>query len=175
MWFLYICGNILSIITTWGHYQCASGICYAFVLHCLSRTTGEDSDIHQQLKVEQFNCSLFSSIFSRRDNLKRHIYIYNKNGENKSIRKKETDASFTCNICDGKFSRKDNLKRHTMRTHETVFKDDRCIDVWTMCNFPGCMKSFFRRDFFHRKRLFIKNYNFIDINATLPSLHRRLK
>ena len=51
-------------------------ICYAFVLHCLSRTTGEDSDIHQQLKVEQFNCSLFSSIFSRRDNLKRHIYIY---------------------------------------------------------------------------------------------------
>ena len=150
-------------------------ICYAFVLHCLSRTTGEDSDIHQQLKVEQFNCSLFSSIFSRRDNLKRHIYIYNKNGENKSIRKKETDASFTCNICDGKFNRKDNLKRHTMRTHETVFKDDRCIDVWTMCNFPGCMKSFFRRDFFHRKRLFIKNYNFIDINATLPSLHRRLK
>ena len=50
-------------------------ICYAFVLHCSSRTTGEDSDIHQQLKVEQFNCTLFSSSFSRWDNLKRHIYI----------------------------------------------------------------------------------------------------
>ena len=54
------------------------------------------------------------------------------------------DASFTCNICDGKFSRKDNLKRH-MRTHETLFKDDRCIDVRTMCNFPGCTESFLRK------------------------------
>ena len=148
-------------------------ICYAFVLHCSSRTTGEDSDIHQQLKAEQFNCSLFSSSFSRRDNLKRHIY--NKIGEIKSIRKKETGASFTCNICDGKFSRKDNLKRHTMRTHETVFKDDRCIDVWTMCNFPGCMESFFRRDFFYRKRLFIKNYNFIDINANTAQLTQEVE
>ena len=66
-------------------------------------------------------------------------------GEIKSIRKKETNASFTCNICDGKFSRKDSLKRHIMRTHETVFKDDHCIDVRTMCNFPGYTESFFRR------------------------------
>ena len=27
-------------------------ICYTFVLHCSSRTTGTDSDIHQQLKSE---------------------------------------------------------------------------------------------------------------------------
>ena len=75
--------------------------------------------------------------------MKRHIY--NKHGEIKSIRTKETDASFTCNICNGKFSRKDNLKRHMMKTHETVFKDDHCIDVRTMCNFPGCTESFFQR------------------------------
>ena len=30
-----------------------------------------------------------------------------------------------------------------MRTHGTAFKDDRCTDVRTMCNFPGCMESFF--------------------------------
>ena len=38
-------------------------ICYPFVLHCLSRTIGEDNDIHQQLKAEQFNCSLCTSSF----------------------------------------------------------------------------------------------------------------
>ena len=32
-----------------------------------------------------------------------------------------------------------------MKTHETVFKDDRCIDIQTMCNFPGCTESFFQR------------------------------
>ena len=53
-------------------------ICCAFVLHCSSRTTGEDSDIHQQLKAEQFNCSLCSSSFSGRDNLKRHIISIEK-------------------------------------------------------------------------------------------------
>ena len=118
-------------------------ICYAFVLHCLSRTTGEDNDIYQKSKAEEFNCSLCSSSFSRRDNLKRHIHY--KHREIKTIHKKETDASFTYNICDGKFSRNDNLKRHMMRAHETVFKDERCIDVRTMCNFPKCTESFFRK------------------------------
>ena len=60
--------------------------CYAFVLHCSSRTTGEGNDIHQQSKTEEFNCSLCSSSYSRRDNLKRHIH--NKHGEHKSIHKK---------------------------------------------------------------------------------------
>ena len=83
-------------------------IFHDFVLHPSSRTTGEDSDIHQQLKVEQFNCPLCSSSCTREDNLKRHIY--DMHGEIKSIRKKETDASFTCNICDGKFSRQDKFK-----------------------------------------------------------------
>ena len=32
-----------------------------------------------------------------------------------------------------------------MRTHGTAFKDNRCIDVRTMCNFPGCTESFFRK------------------------------
>ena len=26
-----------------------------------------------------------------------------------------------------------------------MFKDDHCIDVWTMYNFPGCMENFFRK------------------------------
>ena len=52
-------------------------------------------------------------------------------------------ASFTCNTCNGKFSRKDNLKKHMISAYKTVFKDDCCIDVRTMCNFPGCMESFF--------------------------------
>ena len=64
-----------------GYYQHI--ICYAFVLHCSSRPTGEDNDIHQQSKTEEFNCSQCSSSFSRRGNLKRHIR--NKHGENKSI------------------------------------------------------------------------------------------
>ena len=65
-------------------------ICYDFILHCSSRTTGEDNDIDQQSKVEEFNCSLRNSSFSRWDNLKRHKH--NKHGEIKSIHKKETDA-----------------------------------------------------------------------------------
>ena len=32
-----------------------------------------------------------------------------------------------------------------IRARETVFKDDRCIDVRTMCNFPKCTESFFRK------------------------------
>ena len=32
-----------------------------------------------------------------------------------------------------------------IRTHEAVFKDDRCIDVRTMCNFPKGIESFFRK------------------------------
>ena len=62
-----------------------------------------------------------------------------------------------------------------MRTHETMFKDDRCIDIRTMCNFPGCTESFFRRGFFRRKRLFIKNYNFIDINANTAQLTQEVE
>ena len=85
----------------------------------------------------------------------------------KAFTKKETVANFTCNICDGKFRRNDNLKEYMMRSHETVFKDNRCIEVRTMSNFPGCTESFFRKvDFVkhltdrHNIVCFVESYNF---------------
>ena len=77
-----------------------------FVFHCSSRTTGEDNNIRQQSKTEQFNCSLCTSSFFKRDNLRKHVLT--KHGKLKAFTKRETDASFIYIICGGKFSREDN-------------------------------------------------------------------